>query len=396
MWPPAMRRDRSPSSTATGTGELADRIDLYEQAATLRGIVSADFNGDSRPDIVAADPYRGVLHIFTNEASGRAFTGTQMATWHGARNLVADDFDGDGDQDLVIGGHTVGLRFLEGDGSGSFAAVGDVGELAYPGEGTIDGDGDDTSYDLTPVYTLRSFRPSGSALPKVAATHAQTTTLWILSVGASGGLEIEHRLFEGSDPNFLELHDFEIAPIGAPLTSGVPDLVTVSKKSNIVTVWRGSSVAPYFVEQPYQRFPIEGGPRAVEVADTDHDGWGELAIVVRNFDRALIFKNRLGLLEPKVQLPSWKSPRDLVMPDLDGDGCADVVVINRYTMDLKVQLSVPATAGGFEVPRQLYTTDGDPAGLTIADMNRDGRGDILQLHRASGDVSIRLSLEDGR
>ena len=131
------------------------------------------------------------------------------------------------------------------------------------------------------------------------------------------------------------------------------------------------------------------------MADTDGDGWGELAIVVRNFDRALVYRNRFGLLEPMATLPSPRSPRDLVMPDLNGDGCADLVVINRKSNDLKTHLTDQVSPDGFEVPRQLYASDADPAGLAIADLDGDGRGEVIQLHRAAGDVSVRRALEGG-
>jgi len=376
-----------------GDGSFDQNLDLYDGAATLRDIITADFDGDERPDIAVTDPYEGKLYIYLNNVTGRGF-GSAVATetWVGARNLVAADLDRDNKIDLAVAGHTVGLRQLRGNGDGSFNAVVDLSELAVPAPVG-------QPYNFRPVYTLKMFTPLGQQ-PKLAVTHSKTTKLWVLSSPTTTGgakpfgtLFVESTLFDGSD--FHELHDFEIAPITSGLDSLSPDLITVSRDRNSVMVWSGQSSAPYFSESPSQQIAIPGGPRSVDVADTDHDGWGEVAIVVRNHDRTLLFDNQSGTLEERVTLINSLSPRDLVMPDLNGDACADIVVINRQSQDLKVHLTDATSPDGFRVPRQLYSTGGDVAGLALADMNQDGRADVIQLHRAAGDVSIRHARADG-
>ena len=338
-----------------GSSGFAAREVLETGTATLRGIVTADFDGAGRQDIAAADPFTGVMILYLNDVGGRSFGEKRVVeTWKGARNLVAEDFDGDSNVDLVLGGAGVGLRQFSGDGAGGFTATTDVAELFV--RRSVD------PYELRPVYTLRSFRPVGSALPKLAATHVFSGTLWILGADAVGVLQIEGRLFAG-DAGLDPVHDFEIAPVSGPLNSAVPDLITVSKVRNMVTVWRGAPTAPYFYEIPHQRFSIPGAPRSVEVADTDDDGWGELGIVVRNFNRALIYRNRFGLLEPMVELPTGYRPRDLVMPDLNGDGCADVAMVTtRFVYESRVMV-----AGDFD-------QDGD---LDIAGAGATGEAVVL-------------------
>ena len=43
----------------------------------------------------------------------------------------------------------------------------------------------------------------------------------------------------------------------------------------------------------------------------------------------------------------------------------------------------------------IYPVDGEVTGLNVLDYNGDGRDDVLQLHRASGEVSVRYSNPDG-
>lgn len=85
--------------------------------------------------------------------------------------------------------------------------------------------------------------------------------------------------------------------------------------------------------------------------------------MVRNFNRALIYRNRFGLLEPMVELPTGYRPRDLVMPDLNGDGCADVAMVTtRFVYESRVMV-----AGDFD-------QDGD---LDIAGAGATGEAVVL-------------------
>src|SRR5207253_714140 len=45
---------------------------------------------------------------------------------------------------------------------------------------------------------------------------------------------------------------------------------------------------------------------------------------------------------------------------------------------------------------QTYPVDGDVSGLSVLDVNHDGRDDVLQLHRASSEFSIRLADLNGK
>jgi hypothetical protein len=89
------------------------------------------------------------------------------------------------------------------------------------------------------------------------------------------------------------------------------------------------------------------------------------------------------------------SPRELAFGDFNGDGNPDSAVINRVSEDVSV-LKAFGGAVAFQTLDQLYTTDADVANLLSYDDNGDGRDDIVQLHRKSNEISIRLADERGR
>src|SRR6185503_6165428 len=76
-------------------GKFSAPVHLQTGVEELRGIVAADLTGDGRPDLAVAAPYSGTVYLFINQ--GGSFAPRQeLLTWRGARNLAAGDFDGDG------------------------------------------------------------------------------------------------------------------------------------------------------------------------------------------------------------------------------------------------------------------------------------------------------------
>jgi hypothetical protein len=362
-----------------GDGSFGPATHLQTGAQELRGIVCADLTGDGRTDIAVAAPYAGNVYLFVNQGGGIFAPAQPLPMWRGARNLVAGDFDGDGRIDLVVAGTTNGLRQLRSVGGGAFTTV---TNLLQP-SGTND---DFEAGFPKPVYSLCAFRPSGATRDELVATHASSDLVWLLAADANGVLQVRG----GITNQFI--HSLDVGRLST--TNGLPDLVTAHRDFDTVDIFPGTNSPARFAPRPSQTLHIAGAPRAVEIVDLDQDGWNDLVVVLRNFDRVVTYKNSNGVLVASSEITVGMSPREMGTADFNHDGFPDLAVMNRDSADVSVLITAPGQAG-FSAFDQVYPVDGEVASLTVKDVNNDGRDDVIQLHRGSGEFSVRLAGPNG-
>ena len=350
-------------------GHFSAPTHLHTGVQELRGIVAADFNNDGFPDLAVAAPYRGEVYLFVNQGGTTFDPPVVLATWLGARNLAAGDFDGDGLADLAVAGTTNGLRQLRNTG-GTFETVTNLTSLSA------------TNAEFPkPLHVLGVFRPAGATRDELIATHADSSLLWVLAAGPGGALRVT-----GLVTNQF-IHSLAVGPITQNAASAQLDLVTASREFGTIQVHRGSSGPERFQQTIVQRIQVPGAPRAVSLVDLDGDGWNDVVVVLRNFDRVVTYHNSNGVLRIESEMQVGTSLRELVTADFNSDGRPDVAVLNRDSMDVSVLFTHPGQSG-FSGLDLVYPVDGSVSGLSVFDFNRDGRADVVQLHQASAEFSV--------
>ena len=224
--------------------------------------------------------------------------------------------------------------------------------------------------------------PNGDGSDAVYVTHADAARLWKLSAINDGILEIVDEF------NIQRARSFALGAIRTN-QQGAPDLVTAQRDSGTIHVHQGITGS---IEQV---ITVPGGPRALEIVDMDNDGWNDLVVVLRNYDRVLTYRNEKGTLVAKAEAPVGHSPRELVTADMNDDGYPDLAVINRKSTDISILMTRPGEAG-FSVLDGIYPVDGEVSGLLVKDINGDGRDDVLQTHKGSWEITVRLAGEGGK
>ena len=132
-----------------------------------------------------------------------------------------------------------------------------------------------------------------------------------------------------------------------------------------------------------ETLPGGGAPRDVEMADLDGDG--DLDLVTASNDQALrvFFQEKPGKFDPcpmELSDGDLNNPSRVATADLDGDHDLDIVSMNQSD-NLGVFLQEPSGEGGsiFVLVQKLGDsgTMNNPIDLELADLNADGRIDIV-------------------
>jgi hypothetical protein len=206
-----------------------------------------------------------------------------------------------------------------------------------------------------------------------------------------------------SAPKRFAVEDGQMSPNG--LTVGdingdkLPDLILLSE-NHAYLIAQGED---HTLGEP-QKIPLSGQVRSVQVLDINADGRNDLLFVT--FDSATPFRFRLqqsdGQLGPEVyfKLPPIHSYWG---DNLEGDRQAYLTTVTRdsgraqiskFTLKPAETLVGEFKQGQFQV-LPLTKSDKSKRGLTWADVNQDGRVDLLVAEPERGQLSLYLQKPDG-
>ncbi len=160
----------------------------------------------------------------------------------------------------------------------------------------------------------------------------------------------------------------------------------------------------HILDEP-QKIAYSGTPRAMQIVDVDADGKKDLLLV--DFDSPTPVRFRLqnngGQLGPEIY---FKRPpfRSFTIDNLAGETTNYLVTIaqnsgraavSQFTHKPAEVLSGELHKGQFQI-LPLNKTDAAQRGLCWADVNGDGRADLLVAEPASGQLSVYLQQADGK
>ena len=346
-----------------------------------------------------------------------------LAVHEEPRALAIHDVNGDGHPDLVVGGSAVSVFF--GDGAGGFERApgtpfADLVEAADFAFGDFDGDGRTdvavAEHDAEPqFFVLRGIEAGGfepaPGSPFVVDATPHLHTLAAFDFDSDGDLDVvtdswpESRLVlvEGRGDGTFALPGRPLAVPEVPIRNlraadlngdGHHDLVTPAHETQGVTVLLGDGRGS-FRQAPGSPFASFGGYSTVAIADVDRDG--DLDVVeVHQSDRSTQFKvDALSTLlndgagrlahapnSPLLGLPERSS--ELALGDVDGDGWTDAVVVGEIA---RVVALFHGGEAGFR-PAGVNAVPGRPFGVAIADLDADGRAEVLVTDFAGGRVIV--------
>jgi len=138
------------------------------------------------------------------------------------------------------------------------------------------------------------------------------------------------------------------------------------------------------------------------VGDVNNDGALDVAVTHggdgTGSQVSVLLNNGRGLLGSPTPYTTGTTPRRVELADMTGDGRLDIITVNTGAAGVAANITVlpGLAAGGFGAPVG-YTTGNSMLGLTTADMNGDGRLDLVTTGVANnlGVATVQLGLAGG-
>jgi len=299
-----------------------------------------------------------------------------------ATGLAAADFDNDGKPDLAIV-----------DSSGISIYLSDGGENLHPG----------ANYILPHSVSIATADFNRDGRMDLAITRANGVVSILLGNG-DGTFQPPVDFAAGVGPQGLAVGDFN--------RDGIPDLVVANTTSpagnsagEAVCVLLGNGDGTF---RPSRCLSVAS--EAFSVATTDLGGSGYLDLIVATsgpFGSVSVLRgNGDGTFQPPEDLRTSSDPhaqaRDVRVADLNGDGIADLVVVNNIPTDsganAEISVLLGATSGSWQSP-VVYKTGFTSAGtsnaslqLLLVDLDADGALDLVSI---GNQISVQFGNGDG-
>jgi len=341
-----------------GDGRFAPRME-YPVPERPTHLVLADLDGDGRPDLVATALRSSRLALLRNRGDGTFAAASALEAGGTAQALAAGDLNGDRRADLAVAlDDSVVLLFGSSDGTFTSRTVDATVDSLVIGE--LDGDGG-------------------------------------LDLALSTGLAVRVLLHRG-DGVFSAPVDYPAGPPdgcggyalvqGDTNRDGRADLALLSDECETITVLRNRGDGSFTEAQVHW---VGMAPIHLAFGDLNGDRRDDL-VVVSDYAQISVLPAQPdgGFVSdwfPITELATYAS----TLGDLDGDGRLDLVTGVRNEQLVEVWLG---QADGTFSAQARYPTTGKPDILSVADVDGDGRGDVVYRSYA-GAMGVLLRRADG-
>jgi hypothetical protein len=408
-----------------GDGTFQPAVNYGSGGELPQGIAAADVNGDGKLDIVIVnecanngDCSSGLASVLLGNGDG-SFQNAVNFNSGGvdADSVVIKDVNGDGHADLLVANRcnsssdctygAVGVLLGNGDGTFQTAVQFASGGQYAQSLGVVDLNGDG-KLDLVVSNECQSYS---------SCQNGSSTS--VLLGNGDGTFQLSANYASGSDSfgEFMELQAGSSILLGDVNGDGKPDVLVTNSCANNNNPFFCNGTGSVSVLLGYGDGTLQAGViyssaayDSYGLATADVNGDGKPDIIVANECAnttncsngavSILLNNGDGTFQAGNSYSSGGAYAYWVAAaDLNGDGKADIVVTNECNNSNDcsqgaVGVLLGNNDGTFQAP-VTYPTNSDVESVVLADVNGDGKLDIVLAGSNSSSVNVMLGNGDG-
>lgn len=362
-------------------------------------VTVADFNADGKADLAVPIDSANTVNVLLGRGDGTFAAPTSYAVGKLPHSVAAGDFNGDGRVDMVVGNQdSPFVSVLLNSGAGAFSpaqsfAAGAGSFFVRVGELNSDGKIDIVVAGFgTTVLTLRG-NGDGTFQPATTTAIGRSAANVVIGdfngdsksdLAVADGNSLVSILLGRGDGNFVDTFTYSSGgfntrglAIGDLNNDGRLDLVASNINSDNVGVLIGSGDGTFAAQRHYKL----SYAYSISVADFDKDGVADLLA------GGVALLGRAGGTFSPVQAPPMGAPLSTAVADFNGDGYPDFADIFG-----SIQIWLGSHDGSFAKGKALTGGSGAGFGAT-GDLNNDGFADLITVNNT--DLSVFLGHGDG-
>lgn len=347
------------------------------------GVAVGDFNQDGKVDLVVAKGSSTTVSVLTNTTTGNTFSfNTPLevtAAGNSHEDVATGDLDGDGKLDFVTANtwNTNSVSVFRNTTTGSTISFAAKTDLTVVGS----------------PYGVAIGDVDGDGKPDVVAVNS-TTGANVISVmrntSTPGNLSFADKIdFPGGVGPF----NIKIADLDADGKAEIVVTGQYSSSSHLSVLKNNSTVGNISFQAPTE-LAIVGGPFSVAVGDLNSDGKPDI-VAASAFSNAVVVKRNtstpgiLSFAGTIDYLTTGSYPEGVAIADIDGDGKPDVVATNNSGNTVSVLRNTNTSTSTISFASRVdYAVGAYPNIVACGDLDGDSRADIIVANTSATYVSI--------